>query len=150
MKLPAATYREYGQEYCGVIYSPGDGLHYASNPSPLGKRELAGPSKRKTCYVPVSVKDPRGRASVTADYHSHPWSFSPMSDEDRKRDTQWYSIRIQFDVACHVQKLIPYPGDARPGELYERQGRQWKLIGHILPEDKDSGQITPVRGGPLP
>ncbi|ADO74480.1 conserved uncharacterized protein [Stigmatella aurantiaca DW4/3-1] len=38
--------------------------------------------------------------------------------------TQIYSLRIQFDKACHVQKLVPYLNEERPGELYERRGRR--------------------------
>jgi hypothetical protein len=68
-----------------------------------------------------------------------------MSRKDRERDNQWYMFRIQFDTQCHVQKLIPHhlEGD-RPGELYERQGKNWKLVGHILPEDKNTGNVTLV------
>ncbi|MFY0569778.1 hypothetical protein ACN28E_38945 [Archangium lansingense] len=43
-------------------------------------------------------------------------------------------------------KLIPYLDEERPGELYERQGRLWKLIGFIKPEDKESGIVTAVDG----
>jgi hypothetical protein len=30
MKLPRAAWRDYGQEYCGAIYSLGDGVYFAS------------------------------------------------------------------------------------------------------------------------
>lgn len=43
MKLPLAAWRDYGQEYCGVIYSLGDGVYFASYPSPLGPTVLVGP-----------------------------------------------------------------------------------------------------------
>jgi hypothetical protein len=36
------------------------------------------------------------------------------------------------------------PWEDRPGELFLRQGQDWKLIGQILPEDKATGTITPV------
>ena len=58
--------------------------------------------------------------------------------------TQVYSIRIQFDKACHLQKLIPYLKEDRPGELYERRGKSWQLIGLIKPENKASGRVTLV------
>jgi hypothetical protein len=69
-----------------------------------------------------------------------------MSEKDRKRENQWYMFRIQFDTQCRVQKLIPHhpKGDDYPGELYERQGKSWKLVGHILPEDKSTGHVTPI------
>jgi hypothetical protein len=58
--------------------------------------------------------------------------------------TQVFSIRIQFDKARHIQKLIPYLKEDRPGELYERRGKSWKLIGLIKPENKASGRVTRV------
>ncbi len=58
--------------------------------------------------------------------------------------TQVFSIRIQFDKACHIQKLVPYLKEDRPGELYERRGKSWKLIGLIKPENKASGRVTLV------
>jgi hypothetical protein len=69
-----------------------------------------------------------------------------MSPEDRERENHLYMFRIQFDTRCRVQKLIPHhlEGDDRPGELYERQGKSWKLVGHILPEDKSAGNVTPI------
>lgn len=146
MELPGARLKAYGQEYCGAIYSLGDGVYYSSVPSPLG--ELAPRSavatKRKTCYPPRVVRDARGRTSPIADFHSHPWAPSPMSPLDRQSRTQLWLIRIQFDTACHIQKLVPSVSENRPGELYERQGSRWKLIGYIRPEDKASGRITPV------
>ncbi|WP_426756316.1 hypothetical protein [Myxococcus sp. Y35] len=144
MKLPGATDRDYGQEYCGALYTLGDGVYHASFPSPLGARRPVGPSKRKTCYAPLSVRDTRGRASVIADYHSHPWSPSPMSEEDRRAATQRYFIRIQFDARCIIHKLIPYANEPRPGELYVRENKRWRLVGHILPDDKATGRITTV------
>jgi hypothetical protein len=53
----------------------------------------------------------------------------------------WH-IRIQFDTVCRIQKLIPYANDSRPGELYERRGKTWKLIGYIKVEDKAKGTLT--------
>jgi hypothetical protein len=144
MKKPRAQWREYGQEYCGVLYSLGEGIYYASFPSSLGEPERTGVKERKTCYSPRQVVDTRGRPSPVADYHSHPWAFSPMSDEDRLVKNQRWLIRIQFDTTCTVQKLIPYANDERPGELYERQGKRWRLIGYIMPQDKASGRITPI------
>lgn len=44
--------RDYGQEYCGAIYSLGDGIYHASMPSPLGEPVPVGPSKRKKCIPP--------------------------------------------------------------------------------------------------
>ncbi|WP_002639683.1 hypothetical protein [Myxococcus hansupus] len=144
MKLPGAMDRDYGQEYCGALYTLGDGVYHASFPSPLGPRRPVGPSKRKTCYAPMSIRDERGRASVIADYHSHPWFPSPMSEEDRRANTQRYFIRIQFDARCIIHKLVPYANEPRPGELYVRVDKQWRLVGHILPDDKATGRITTV------
>src|SRR5688500_18320663 len=45
MALPRATLRDYGQEYCGAIYTLEGALTYASAPSPLGEQDIAGPSK---------------------------------------------------------------------------------------------------------
>jgi hypothetical protein len=92
------------------------------------------------------VEDARGQLEILADYHNHPWAGSSMitSRLDRVSATQLFSLRIQFDNACHIQKLIPYLKEDRPGELYERRGKNWKLIGLIKPEHKARGQITPV------
>jgi hypothetical protein len=136
--------KDYGQEYCGVIYSLGEGTYYASHPSPLGERQRVGASTHKTCTVPTQVRDARGRVMGLADYHGHPWFPSRMSPEDRLGKNQYWYIRIQFDASCHIQKLIPYMNDDRPGEVYERRGRGWKLVGIIKPENKLFGIITPV------
>ncbi|WIG94312.1 hypothetical protein [Myxococcus sp. SDU36] len=144
MRLPGATDGDHGQEYCGALYSLGDGIYHASFPSPLGTKRPVGPSRRKTCYAPMSVQDTRGRASVIADYHSHPWSPSPMSEEDRRANTQRYFIRIQFDSRCIIHKLVPHANETRPGELYVREAQRWRLVGRILPEDKATGRITTV------
>ena len=145
MELPGAQLGDYGQEYCGLVYSLGDGMYYASYPSPLSRTRVVGPSKNKSCFVPRRVHDVRGRTQPLADYHGHPWAPSSMS---RARPSSWHepgvSIRVQFDKACHLQKLIPYLNEDRPGELYERLGKTWKLIGHIQPENKASGRVTLV------
>ncbi|WP_224243045.1 hypothetical protein [Hyalangium gracile] len=67
-----------------------------------------------------------------------------MSRVDTAERNQIWLVRIQFDSACHIQKLLPYRYENRPGELYERLGKGWKLIGYIYPEDKASGRITSV------
>jgi hypothetical protein len=143
MELPRADLKEYGQEYCGLIYSVGS-VYYSSHPSPLGKPQWVGPTNIKNCYVPRTVKDDRGRVSVLADFHSHPWSPSAMSRRDLEADSQRWMVRIQFDTKCHLQKLVPHRHDEQPGEVYERQGKQWKLIGIIKPEDKPYGLVTAV------
>lgn len=147
MKLPRARERDYGQEYCGLIYSLGDGVYHASEGSPLGETQLVGASRRKACFSPRRVVDARGRAVPLADFHSHPWAPSPMSPKDLKASNQRWLIRIQFDTACHVQKLIPHVGEARPGEVYAREGSRWRLVGLIQAEDKETGRITAVDGG---
>ena len=146
MALPGAQFGDYGKEYCGVIYSLGDGAYYASHPSPLADTKPGRISREKNCYVPRLVVDARGQPDITADYHGHPWAPSPMTKSrlDRLAATQLFSIRIQFDKACLIQKLIPYLKEDRPGELYERRGKTWKLIGLIKPEHKDSGEVTLV------
>src|SRR5690348_867669 len=84
MALPGAGDKDYGREYCGVIYTLGDGTYYSSHPSPLGRTVLVEPTKRKQCHPPRSVKDERGATTIEADFHSHPWGPSPMSDRDRR------------------------------------------------------------------
>ncbi|MFL5348380.1 MAG: hypothetical protein ACJ8AT_26590 [Hyalangium sp.] len=69
-----------------------------------------------------------------------------MSDKDRRASTQRWSIRIQFDLKCTLQKLVPYAHEDRPGEVYERRGKTWKLVGIIKPADKGTGFVTPVEG----
>ena len=146
MELPGARFGDYGREYCGLIYSLGDGMYYASHPSPLADPHIGRVSREKSCYVPRQVEDARGHPEPLADYHGHPWSPSSMlgSRADLLGATQLFSIRIQFDKACHLQKLIPYLKEERPGELYERRGKSWKLIGLIKPENKASGRVTLV------
>jgi hypothetical protein len=144
MSLPRATLKEYGQEYCGAIYTLGEGTYYASKPSPLGKYEGNGPTHRKNCYPPRYVIDQRGHAVTHLDYHGHPWLASGLSARDREARSQFWPLRIQFDTRCTIQKLIPNLDSTRPGEVYERRGKTWVLIGLITPEDKPSGRLTPV------
>lgn len=146
MRLPNATTRDHGQEYCGLIYSRGDGIYRVSHPSPLGRWRLWGETKQKSCFPVRKVMDPEARVtSILADYHSHPWFPSPMSETDRRSANQLWFIKIQFDSACHIQKLVPHLDDAsKPGEVYSRRERQWVLIGIIKPADKLFGFITPV------
>jgi hypothetical protein len=144
MNLPAAMARDYGQEYCGLIYPVEDGTYYSSYPSPLGKPVLSFIDKRKQCWVPQQVIDPRGYFLPAADFHSHPWAGSEMSRRDRRTSSQVYSIRIQFDTECRVMKLIPHKNEDRPGEVYLRKESSWKLVGLIKPEDKEDGIVTPV------
>jgi hypothetical protein len=144
MEMPRARGREMGQEYCGTIYSLGDGTYYASHPSPMSPEVVGSPDKQKHCTVPSSVVDSRGRSVSVADYHSHPWPHSAMSRPDMLAKNQRFFIRIQFDTSCHIMKLIPYLSEARSGEVYERQGKSWKLIGRINPEDKAAGIVTRV------
>jgi hypothetical protein len=145
MALPGAGDGNYGREYCGVIYTLGDGTYYASFPSPLGPTVLVGASTRKQCHIPAVVKDQRGTPHPEADFHGHPWGPSPMSDKDRRTDTQIYFVRIQFDSRCQLMKLIPHAKDERPGELFVREGKEWRLVGRILPEDKATGTVTSVK-----
>ncbi|ABF90489.1 putative lipoprotein [Myxococcus xanthus DK 1622] len=146
MQLPRAQGREYGQEYCGAIYSLGDGTYYASLPSTLGPLLKATPEPQKACFAPRFVNDSRGRTVVLADYHSHSWANSRMSSADRRQSRQRFSIRIQFDTGCRVMKLVPYIGEARPGELFERRERKWVRIGVIKPEHKAAGIVTWMDG----
>ncbi|WP_228560398.1 MULTISPECIES: hypothetical protein [Myxococcus] len=103
-----------------------------------------GPSKKKTCIPPRYVVDDRGRAIVLGDFHSHPWSPSSMSPTDRFAAMQIWSIRIQFDRACTITKLVPNLGSEQPGEVYLRQRKRWKLVGIIKHEDKGLGFVTAV------
>lgn len=146
MRLPVARMGDFGQEYCGVIYPIEDGLYYASAPSPLKRVDLVGDSKHKSCFVPYAVRDFRSpRPRPAADFHSHPWSNSPMSNEDRRKGRQRYHMRIQFDANCRVQKLLPHVDENQPDEVHERRSGGWTLVGYILPEDKKSGMVTLVR-----
>jgi hypothetical protein len=143
-QLPLATAREHGQEYCGLLYLMPDGLYYASYAAPLGKTLFLGPTLKKTCRVPASVQDDRGSPDIRADFHIHPWNGSPMSPDDLLSKNQLYSIRIQFDAGCRILKYMPYMGEERPGELYERRGTQWALVGIVKPENKADGKVTGV------
>jgi hypothetical protein len=67
-----------------------------------------------------------------------------MSDEDLSTKNQRWIIRVQFDTRCTIQKLVPHVDEDRPGELFVRQGRQWRLIGRIQSEDKGTGRVTAV------
>ncbi|HYH98821.1 hypothetical protein [Hyalangium sp.] len=144
LALPRATLKDYGQEYCGAIYTLGEGIYYASKPSPLGRYEGPGPSKSKNCYSPFHVIDPRGQPVPEADYHNHPWPASGLSENDRQLRRQYWRFRVQFDSQCTIQKLVPNLGSSRPGEVYERRGKSWVLIGIIKPEDKPYGYVTPT------
>ncbi|KFE60767.1 hypothetical protein [Hyalangium minutum] len=144
MALPRADWKDYGQEYCGAIYTLGDGAFYASKPSPLGKTEAIGPAQRKNCYPPRYIVDERGRTSTQLDYHSHPWPGSRMSERDRQARTQIWPLRIQFDTRCTIQKLVPNLDTSLPGEVYERRGQSWVRVGIIPAEDKPFGYVTPL------
>jgi hypothetical protein len=144
MALPLATWGNYGREYCGAIYTLGEGTYYASKPSPLRKNDGREPASSKTCAPPQRVIDQRGHTVTQLDYHSHPWPVSGMSEKDRRASRQIWPIRIQFDSRCTIQKLVPNLGSPRPGEIYERRGKTWVLIGLIQPEDKPSGRVTPI------
>jgi hypothetical protein len=43
-------------------------------------------------------------------------------------------------------KLVPNIESTRPGEVYLRQSKTWKLIGIIKPENKQLGIVTDVEG----
>ncbi len=146
MKLPRATAGNYGHEYCGAIYSLGDGVYYASHGSPEGKTTgFVGAEKRKACIPPGTVMDARGRTVTLADYHSHPWSPSPMSVLDFQTKTQLWVIRIQFDSACTLMKYVPHKHVPRPGEVYVRRDKSWLMVGRLMTElDKELGIVTPV------
>jgi hypothetical protein len=143
MKLDLAAMGDYGREYCGVIYQPLDNpSFYATVPSPLRNPERdSALRKKKTCIIPATVRDPRGKYKAEADFHSHTWLVSGMSIQDRV-SPQYYFIRIQFDASCNIQKYIPH---AQDGELFERSGKTWKLMGHV--KDKSTGEITPSESG---
>jgi hypothetical protein len=144
-RQPLAAAGDYGQEYCGVLYRMPDGKYYASHAATLGKVLALGPSRKKLCRVPVEVRDGRGEPDLRADFHSHPWKGSPMSPQDLIAKNQVFSIRIQFDAGCRVLKYLPFLQDgSRAGELYERQGRVWRLVGRVRPENKAIGKVTEV------
>lgn len=147
MKLDGATWKDHGKEYCGVIYTLGDGLYRVTYPSPLGRWELTmGQRKKKSCYPVRKVVDPNAEViSILADYHSHPWYPSPLSPEDLMGKNQLYYIKIQFDSECHIMKLVPHMGNQdKPGEVYERRRGQWVQVGLIKPENKTRGLVAPL------
>jgi hypothetical protein len=144
LALPRATLGDYGQEYCGAIYTLVDGIYYASKPSPLGRYEGVGPSKSKNCHTPHYVIDDRGHTNPEADYHNHPWPASGLSGKDRLALRQLWQYRVQFDARCAIHKLVPNLDNPRPGEVYERRGKAWVLTGIIKPEDKPYGKVTPT------
>ncbi|AKQ66510.1 putative lipoprotein [Myxococcus hansupus] len=70
----------------------------------------------------------------------------PLGDDAHgppRQDAIW-SIRIQFDRACTITKLVPNLGSEQPGEVYLRQRKRWKLVGIIKNEDKGPGFVTSV------
>ena len=144
MALDGARAGDYGIEYCGVVYSLEDGVYYASHFSSLAPQELSVPRKTKQCYLPSYVQDARGKAMIALDAHGHPWRGSTISREDLRADTQVWAMRIQFDPACRVLKYVPQADPAHRGEVYERQGKDWRLIGIVKPEDKPYGIMTRI------
>jgi hypothetical protein len=144
LQLPRATAGDYGQEYCGDIYLMSDGKYYASHAAPFGKTLAVGPSRKKTCRVPIEVRDARGAPDIRADFHLHPWNGSPLSPGDLLSKNQLFSVRVQFDTGCRVLKYVPFEKENRPGELYERRGKSWRLVGIVRPENKETGKVTEV------
>lgn len=66
---------------------------------------------------------------------------------DFQNRTQVWLIRIQFDVACTVMKYVPHKNTPRPGEVYVRRERRWRLVGLLESErDKELGIVTLVEG----
>jgi len=151
MQLPDARGHDDGAEYCGLLYQGMDGMFHASAPSRLPGKvrngQLRGKFAKaayKTCSMPVAVKDPGGTRGIDADFHSHPWPSSPMTSEgDTGAPFQRYSIRIQFDTACHVLKFVPHVHEPVPAEIYERVGKSWRLVRVIPVYNKGSGIIDP-------
>ncbi|WP_224361098.1 hypothetical protein [Hyalangium versicolor] len=147
-QLPRATARNYGQEYCGLLYLMSDGKYYASHASPFGRSLSLGSLHKQYCRVPIEVRDDRGSPGpndILADFHLHPWNGSPLSPDDLLSKNQRFSIRIQFDAGCRVLKYVPFQEEARPGEIYERQAKTWHLVGIVKPEDKATGKVTGVK-----
>jgi len=90
------------------------------------------------------VNDAAGVRSVEADFHSHPWPNSPLTNKgDTRSKAQRYSIRVQFDTTCHVLKFVPHLHEPVPGEVFERVGRSWHLLRVIPVWDKADGVIWP-------
>jgi proteasome lid subunit RPN8/RPN11 len=141
MQLDRARDGDDGVEYCGLLYALADGQYYATVPSPLSRSP--GQRRNKSCRVPSFIHERQGTPQVACDYHSHPWHQSPLSLGDRASAKQKYSIRIQFDTACHVLKLVPHVEAAVPGEIYERIGGTWRLLAIIPTDSKDSGRSRP-------
>jgi hypothetical protein len=146
MQLDRATARNFGQEYCGIIYSRGDGIYRVTYPSPLGEQQLRGEATQKSCFPVRRVVDPEAKVMpILADFHSHPWFPSPLSQQDKMAANQLYFLKVQFDSACHVQKIVPHLDNKdKPGEVYSRRSKRWVLIGIIKPNNKAAGVVTPV------
>jgi hypothetical protein len=143
MRLPDARGHDDGVEYCGLLYAGADGRFYASVASPLSP-DPPKPSPIKRCIMPSTVRDAGGVGSVEADFHSHPWPYSPLtSGADTAARVQRFSIRVQFDTSCHVLKFVPHVNEPVPAEVFERVGRTWHLIRVIPVWNKTDGFIWP-------
>ena len=135
-----------GTEYCGLLYSLPDGMFYASVPSPLGLLSHAQRGRHKSCRIPLMVRDDRAPPRIACDFHSHPWPDAPFSDGDLSTQKQKWSIRIQFDTTCRVYKYVPHLGEDRPGEVFLRVGKTWRLESIVRTGDKPYGKPTPALG----
>ena len=51
MQLDRATARNFGQEYCGIIYSRGDGIYRVTYPSPLVSNNCAEKQRRSLAFL---------------------------------------------------------------------------------------------------
>jgi hypothetical protein len=142
-RLDRARAGDDGLEYCGLLYSLPDGTYHASVPSSLGLRAHSDRGRHKSCRLPTSLREARAGVTIKADYHSHPWPDAPFTDRDLSSDRQRWSIRIQFDTTCRIFKYEPHSGEPRPGEVFLRVGKSWRLHSIVRVEDKPLGIPTP-------
>jgi len=56
---------------------------------------------------------------------------------------QKWSIRIEFDTHCRVYKYVLHLNEARPGEVFLRVGKTWRLQSIVRLDDKRDGKSTP-------
>jgi hypothetical protein len=142
-KLERAKDGDGGVEYCGLLYALGDGLSYASVPSPLGLVEHQSYGPNKSCRIPLKLRETRGTSQILADYHSHPWAHNPFTKGDLRTKNQRWSIRIQFDSTCHIYKYVSHTGEDRSGEVFRRVGKSWQPWSVVRVADKPIGTTTP-------
>lgn len=55
-----------------------------------------------------------------------------------------WPIRIEFDTNCCVYKYVPRTSEARPGEIFLRVGKVWRLQSIVRLDEKCDGKSAPL------